>query len=106
MKNGLGRKNDIDQNAVIGIMIEDATTMTATTTTDAETVTTEISMSMTNTRTTTEEGTINITWNDRGTRIIDTSKEEDLFARRRVEKQPEITIGDQIQTRPLHNQSN
>ena len=93
-------------NAVISIMIEDATTMTAIATIDAETATTKISTSMTTTRTTTEEGTIDNTWNDRGTGNIDTSKEEDLFARRSVEKQPEITIGDQIQTRPLHNQSN
>ena len=75
-------------------MIEDATTMTAIATIDAETATTKISTSMTTTRTTTEEGRIDNTWNDRGTGNIDTSKEEDLFARRSVEKQPEITIGD------------
>ena len=81
-------------------------TMTATATTDAETTTTEIGTSVTTPRTTTEEGMIVGTRNGRGTGIIDATTEEDIFAEKSVGKLPEITIGDQIQTRLLHNRSN
>ena len=94
MKNISGGRTNTDQNAKIGIMIEDVTTMTVTVITDTEMATTEIGTSATTPWTTTEEGMTNNTRNGKGTRITDATIEEDIFLGKSVGKQPEITIGD------------
>ena len=90
MKNISGGRTNTDQNAKIGIMIEDVTTMTVTVITDTEMATTEIGTSATAPRTMTVEGTTDGTRNNRGTIITDATTEEDIF----FGKQPENTTGD------------